>query len=135
MLYDNYISAVTLTTPIDNRSYLYNLPAVNYLRENKLRFTKNVTFFVGENGAGKSTLIEAIATAFGFNPEGGTRNFNFSTNKSHSTLWQNLTLSKNKLPKDGFFLRAESFYNVASNIEEIYGGELSSGVEIGRAHV
>jgi len=87
---------------------------------NSLEFIKPVTFIIGENGSGKSTLIEAIATAFGFNPEGGTKNFNFGTRESHSKLFEFLRLSKSyKTPKDGFFLRAESFFNLATNIEEL----------------
>ncbi|NLA77668.1 MAG: AAA family ATPase [Clostridiales bacterium] len=94
------------------------MPAVKHLAERGgLSFHKKVTFLVGENGTGKSTLIEAIAVAFGFNAEGGTKNFNFSTRCSHSDLHKHLLLSKSRLARDGFFLRAESFYNVASNIE------------------
>jgi predicted ATPase len=79
-----------------------------------------VTFFVGENGSGKSTLLEAIAIAFGFNPEGGTKNFRFQTRGSHSVLHENLRLVKTpKRARDGFFLRAESFFNVASEIEAL----------------
>jgi len=106
--------------------YPYSLPVIKNLES--LEFHPKVTFIVGENGSGKSTLLEAIATAWGFNPEGGTKNFNFSTRPSHSDLWQNVRLSKSfRQPKDGFFLRAESFYNVASNIDELgvvrsYGG-------------
>ncbi|MFR8976083.1 MAG: AAA family ATPase, partial [Eubacteriales bacterium] len=74
---------------------------------------------VGENGTGKSTLLEAIAVAFGFNAEGGTKNFSFSTNQTHSELCDCLTISRSKFARDGFFLRAESFYNVATNIEEM----------------
>jgi len=82
-----------------------------------------VTFIIGENGTGKSTLLEAIAVAWGFNPEGGTKNFNFSTRESHSGLYQYLRLVKGiKRPRDGYFLRAESFYNVATNIEELDEG-------------
>lgn len=79
-----------------------------------------VTCIIGENGTGKSTLLEAIAVAWGFNPEGGTRNFNFATRASHSELHQYLRLVKGiKKPRDGYFLRAESFYNVATYIEEL----------------
>lgn len=120
MLLGQYISSVILKKPIDRQSYLSNIPAIKYLAVNKsLPLSNNVTFFVGENGTGKSTLIEAIAVAYGFNPEGGTKNFNFATNQSHSDLWKYLTLSKGKFAKDGFFLRAESFYNVASNIDDM----------------
>ena len=84
-----------------------------------LEFRSRVTFFVGENGTGKSTLLEAIAVAYGFNPEGGSKNYRFATSESHSGLWENLTLVKHRFPKDGFFLRAESFYNVASYIDEL----------------
>lgn len=79
-----------------------------------------VTFFIGENGTGKSTLLEAIAVSWGFNPEGGSKNFNFSTYTSHSTLHDFIRLSKGvKRPKDGYFLRAESFFNVASEIQKL----------------
>ncbi len=106
--------------------YPYSLPVIKNFKS--LEFHPKVTFIIGENGSGKSTLLEAIATAWGFNPEGGSKNFNFSTQSSHSDLWQNIRLSKSfRRPKDGFFLRAESFYNVASNIDELgvissYGG-------------
>lgn len=115
-----YIDSVLLNSPIEESSYLSKLPAVKHLiKEGKISFKNNVTFFVGENGTGKSTLIEAIAVAFGFNPEGGSKNFKFSTRNSHSDLWQHLTISKTQFPKDKYFLRAESFYNVATYIDEI----------------
>ena len=101
-------------------SYLNRLPAVRYLLDGgRLEFESPVTFLVGENGSGKSTLLEAIAVACGFNPEGGSRNFNFSTRATHSELCDHLTISRSAYPRDGFFLRAESFYNVASNIEDL----------------
>ena len=115
-----YIGAVKLTGGLARDSYLTELPMVQYLMRNRqLELTRPVTFFVGENGAGKSTLLEAIAVAYGFNPEGGTKNFNFSTEDSHSELWQALTLVKRGYASDGFFLRAESFYNVATNIDQM----------------
>ena len=90
--------------------YPFSLPAVRHLED--LDFHPRVTFFIGENGSGKSTLLEAIAVAFGFNPEGGSRNFNFGTRESHSDLHRYLRLSKGIVrPRDGFFLRAESLRN------------------------
>ena len=81
---------------------------------------KPVTFLVGENGTGKSTLLEAIAAAWGFNPEGGTRNFRFSTARTHAELYRSLVLQRGpRRPRDGFFLRAESFYNVATEIDRL----------------
>ncbi len=106
--------------------YPYCLPVIKNL--STLEFHPKVTYIVGENGTGKSTILEAIAISYGFNPEGGTKNFNFSTKNTHSDLWENLKLIKGiKRPKDSFFLRAESFYNLASNIDDIdaldsYGG-------------
>ena len=89
-----------------------------------------VTFFIGENGYGKSTLLEAIAVAWGFNPEGGTKNFKFGTRESHSILWKYLRLSRGvKRPRDGYFLRAESFFNVATEIEKL-DAEPSFGLPI-----
>lgn len=115
-----YISEIIFDNSLDRRSYLCDLPVVKYLSEKgRLSFSSSVTFFVGENGTGKSTLLEAIAVAYGFNAEGGTKNFNFSTSKTHSELWEHLTLIKRDYAKDGFFLRAESLYNVATNIEEL----------------
>lgn len=115
-----YIRQVRLTEAPKEGSYLQALPAVKHLQQHALEFTAPVTILVGENGTGKSTLIEAIAVAFGFNPEGGTKNFHFTTRATHSGLWENLTLVRSpKRARDGFFLRAESFYNVASNIEDM----------------
>lgn len=86
----------------------------------KLDLHPKVTFFVGENGSGKSTLLEAIAVSLGFNPEGGTKNFNFNTRASHSDLHAFIRIAKGfKRPKDGYFLRAESFFNVATEIEKL----------------
>lgn len=104
------------------------MPAVRAL--NTLHFHQDVTFIVGENGCGKSTLLEAIAIAWGFNPEGGTINFRFSTRASHSDLHKHVRLVKSfSRPKDGFFLRAESFFNVATDIERL-DAEPSSGPPI-----
>jgi predicted ATPase len=97
-------------------SYPFCIPAVSSLRE--LSFHPRVTYFVGENGSGKSTLVEALAVAAGFNAEGGSRNFNFSTRRSESTLHQHLRLVRStRRPKTGYFLRAESFYNVATQVD------------------
>lgn len=116
-----YISEVRIGKEIPRNNYLSRLPVIRNLQKmGGLNFHKNVTFLVGENGVGKSTLIEGIAVAMGFNPEGGTINFNFATNDSHSDLYHYLTVSRGyKRHRDGFFLRAESFYNVASNIDEL----------------
>lgn len=106
--------------------YPFNLPAIKNL--DKLSFHPKVTFIVGENGSGKSTILESIAVAFGFNAEGGTKNFNFSSRATHSELNQYIKIVKGaRRPRDGFFFRAESFYNFATNVEElmlndVYGG-------------
>ncbi|WP_079529552.1 AAA family ATPase [Halobacillus hunanensis] len=99
-------------------TFPFCLPVIKNFTE--LFFHPNVTYIVGENGMGKSTLLEGIAIKFGFNPEGGTLNFNFSSYDSHSILDQYLLLSKGVYrPKDSFFFRAETFYNLATNIEEL----------------
>ncbi|OYV05200.1 MAG: AAA family ATPase, partial [Verrucomicrobiales bacterium VVV1] len=71
--------------------YPFSLPAVRSL--GSLELHPAVTFLVGENGSGKSTLLEAIAVACGFNAEGGSRNFSFSTRASHSELHRFLRVS------------------------------------------
>lgn len=100
------------------REYPFNLGAVRNLQQ--LQFHPKVTYIIGENGIGKSTLMEAIAVALGFNPEGGTRNFTFSTRATHSTLHEYIRLARGvQKPRDGFFFRAESYYNLATNIDEL----------------
>jgi predicted ATPase len=102
---------------IDNDSYLRKIEAFQGIE--RLDFSNSITFFVGENGSGKSTLLEAIAVAHGFNPEGGTKNYSFSTHDTHSELCNALRLIKGyRKEKWGYFLRAESFYNVATQEEE-----------------
>ena len=106
---------------ISRNSYLRDIPAISGL--DRIAFTHPVTYFVGENGSGKSTLLEAIAIAYGFNPEGGTRNYSFSTYDSHSELCSAVRLSRGvRQAAYGYFLRAESFYNVATKEEEYSRG-------------
>lgn len=107
---------------LEDDSYVKEIPALNSLR--KFRFRKQITFFVGENGSGKSTLLEALAIAKGLNPEGGTRNYNFSTYDDYSTLKSAITFQSGMLkPKWSYFLRAESFYNVASEAARNYNDD------------
>src|SRR5262245_24776402 len=98
--------------------YPYCLPALRNLE--RLPFHPKVTFLVGENGTGKSTLLEALALSVGLNPEGGSRNFNFATRASHSDLDGCLRVARTvNRARDSYFLRAESFYNVATEIERL----------------
>ncbi len=120
MISNQYISRISLqrdkVESFDR--YPFSLSAVRSLET--LELHPKMTFFVGENGSGKSTLLEAIAVSMGFNPEGGTKNFNFGTRASHSVLDEYLRVAKGvRRPKDGFFLRAESFFNVATEIENL----------------
>ena len=121
MFNDLFVRSIRIEGLLPRGSYLNELPIIQSLiKLHQLDFTKRVTFLVGENGTGKSTLIEAIAVNLGFNPEGGTINFHFSTEDSHSELHRYLRVTKGVgLRKDGFFLRAESFYNVATNIDQM----------------
>ena len=108
-------------TMIGADSYLRKIEALKGLKT--LDFNSNVTFFVGENGSGKSTLLEAMAIASGFNPEGGTKNYSFSTYDSHSELYDAIRVVRgSRKARWGYFLRAESFYNVAT-MEERYADE------------
>jgi predicted ATPase len=125
-----FLRKITLTNPTDSTRYPFNVPALAQGLELDLR--SNVTFFVGENGSGKSTLLEAVATSCGFNPEGGGRDHHFQTRADDTRdpgadLGSALKLAW--LPKvtDGFFMRAESFFNLASYLDQVssldrYGG-------------
>jgi predicted ATPase len=98
--------------------YPFNLGVIRSM--SKLEFHPKVTYLVGENGIGKSTLMEAIAVAWGFNPEGGSLNFSFSTLSTHSSLYEYVRLARGAYkPRDGFFFRAESYYNLATNIDQL----------------
>jgi predicted ATPase len=111
---------------IDFDAYPFNIPAVRELES--IDFHPNVTFFVGENGSGKSTIMEGLAVALGFGAEGGTKNVQFKTADSNSALHDVLRLARGvPKPRDGYFLRAESFFNVATYMDEVgylegYGG-------------
>ncbi len=121
-----FVRGLSIQGPVPEASYIARLPVVRHLqRAGGLTFRRPVTFLVGENGVGKSTLVEAIALAAGFNAEGGTVNFNFYTRPSHSDLYRYLRLIRGADRNlDGFFLRAESFYNVATNVDELDDGRL-----------
>ena len=101
-------------------TYAAEIPAIRTTK--RLNLHPKATYFVGENGSGKSTLLEAIAVADGFNAEGGTRNFNFASRASHADLYKWIRLGRGvrgKRRSDGFFFRAESFYNVSTEIEKL----------------
>lgn len=101
----------------DETAYPFNLPAVR--TTHSLKFHPRVTFLVGENGSGKSTLIEGLAVAWGFNAEGGSKDHQFSTRTSHSPLHRFVRPVRSTIrPHDGYFLRAESFFNVATYLED-----------------
>lgn len=111
---DLFIRAACLDwDAVDRNSYLWTIDAIAGVdRED---FDSPITCFVGENGSGKSTLLEAMAVSYGFNPEGGTKNYAFSTYDSHSKLCETMRLVKGpRKARWGYFLRAESFYNVAT---------------------
>lgn len=128
-----YVKKIINQKGLNERTkYPYNIPAICSLHE--FEFKSNVTFIVGENGSGKSTFVEALAISAGFNPEGGSHYLNYHTYDSHSSLFNDLKLVRSGYRnKDGYFLRAESFYNVAAEIDRIsnrgqlernYGGAL-----------
>lgn len=115
--------------PEARRDYRFSIPALKSVRAIELETP--VTFFVGENGSGKSTLVEAIAVSAGFNEEGGSKNFQFETvskadpdDDSPRFIHLDRTFRRES---DGYFLRAESFFNVATEIDRLgvtrgYGG-------------
>ena len=131
---DAFVRAITLVREKvkDFDRYPFNIPAIHGL--DTLELNPKVTFLIGENGSGKSTLAEAIAVAAGFNAEGGSRNFNFASRRSESELHQAIRLVRGvRRPKTGYFLRAESYFNVATEIERL-DAEPGGGPPIGPSY-
>ncbi len=125
-----YLRAVRLVRDRvrDFKVYPFSIPSIQSFDE--LELDAKVTFLIGENGSGKSTLIEAIAVLAGFNAEGGSKNFRFGTRRSESCLHEFMRpVRGHRRPRDGFFLRAESYFNVATEIERL-DGEPSGGAPI-----
>ncbi|MGH3773239.1 MAG: AAA family ATPase [Pseudonocardiaceae bacterium] len=115
-----FVRQVRLDSTAGTSRYPFTLPVVQHLaRVGGLDLNGSVTFLVGDNGTGKSTLLEALAVAAGFNAEGGSQSFRFATRATESSLGDYLVLRWGRKPRTGFFLRAESFYNVATEIERL----------------
>lgn len=124
---------VDFADDINFNQYPFSLPIIKNLPD--IELPTPVTFFVGENGAGKSTILEAIACSAGFGPEGGSKNIHFKTSEEHTyraaqQIAEQLTLSWRRKPRNGYFFRAESFFNVANYIDHLgaeayapYGGK------------
>src|SRR5690348_4607553 len=128
-----FIRSVELTATDEQRS-AYPLSLSAFRGVDSLALDPRMTIFVGENGSGKSTLVEGIAVAAGFNAEGGSTNFNFATQRHLPELAQHVRLVRGlQRPRTGFFLRAESFFNVASEIERL-DEEPGAGPPIGPAY-
>ncbi|ENH96051.1 ABC transporter ATP-binding protein [Gracilibacillus halophilus YIM-C55.5] len=104
----------------DHNKFPFSIPSIKALEQ--LQIKSDVTFFVGENGSGKSTLLEAIAYKCDFNTAGGGRNNNYELHAAESALGSHLRLSWMPKVTNGFFLRAESFYDFATHIDKIGGG-------------
>jgi predicted ATPase len=120
MISSQYVSRITLQREMVESFDIYPFSIPSFRSFESIDLHSKVTYFVGENGSGKSTLLEAIAVSLGFNGEGGSKNFRFSSRHSHSELHKYLRIAKGmKRPRDGYFLRAESFYNVATEIENL----------------
>lgn len=120
-----YITSVSIDwNALDGAEYARAVPSLATLTD--LHIPGNLTFFVGENGSGKSTLLEAIAGACGFNPEGGTRNFCFSTYRDDAALAAATRLTRGlERPRTGYFFRAESFFNMATQAASYWGNGAS----------
>ncbi len=114
----NYIKEFCFLLDKEDERYPFSLPIIKYNK--KFNLDHKVTIFVGENGSGKSTLLEALAVGCGLNPEGGNKNYMFSTKDTHSELSDYIRISRGyRRPKESFFFRAESYYNVKTYMEEL----------------
>jgi predicted ATPase len=118
---DLFVSRLRIDPDAPTEGHPFDLPAVRTLRgESGLALDRPVTFVVGHNGSGKSTLVEALAIAVGLNAEGGSANFRFTTADTDSSLADALVVRRGRRrPRSSFFLRAESFFNVATEIDRL----------------
>ncbi|KQL47170.1 AAA family ATPase [Brevibacillus choshinensis] len=116
MVYLRTIRLMREQFPQTNR-YPFTLPSIRQLEE--IEITSSVTYFVGENGSGKSTLLEAVAYQCGFHTAGGSRNHFYEVDRSEASLGDFVRLSWMPKQTNGFFLRAESFYQFASHVDEL----------------
>lgn len=107
-----YLRGIELAGDAPDGEYPFDIPAVRALRDG-IELAP-VTVLVGDNGSGKSTLTEAIAVRAGFNAEGGSRHLRFETTATHSELHRHLTWRFARQPPYGWFLRAETFYGMAT---------------------
>ena len=104
---DTFIKEIRIK-PIPKGKYYSEIPSINSI--DSLNLSSPITFFMGENGSGKSTLLEGIAVSLGFNPEGGLLILILQLKKLIQTLCEYIQIVRGaKRPRDGFFLRAESF--------------------------
>ncbi len=120
-----FLRSIELRDGFDKKKYPFNIPSIANLE--LIEFHDGVTFFVGENGSGKSTLLEAIALTMGFTAQGGSKDHIIEDDAGDSGLHEFLKATKSYPgPKSSFFLRAESFYNVATYTDRLgstrYGG-------------
>lgn len=122
-----YLRTVSLRSAPPSSAYPFNIPSISKMGE--LQFHEDVTFIIGENGTGKSTLLESIAVILGLGKEGGTQNVFFETADTVSELHNWLKAVKSyKRPKESYFLRAESFYNVATFMDTLAAEEEERGI-------
>jgi predicted ATPase len=106
--------------PADRSSWWAAIPAVTALLDHGLDLAAGVTFLVGENGSGKSTIVEALAMAYGLNPEGGSRHARHRTRSTESELAESIRLVRT--PNAGghaYFLRAETTHGLYTYLEEL----------------
>ncbi len=123
-----FIRHFRIDSPPGSSSYPFCLPVVKHLYETGgFSLRGGLTFLVGENGSGKSTLLEALAVAAGMNAEGGSQNYRFATRSSESSLSQYLSLAWGmEKPRSRFFLRAETYYNVATETERLGHAQIAA---------
>ena len=108
-----------LQIAVSGGEYPFSIPAIRAL-ERGLELHPKVTFLVGENGTGKSTLLEGLADKWGFSKESGNRSKSLASRTYYTALAPAMTLTRTcARPMDGFFLRAESFYNFATEMDDL----------------
>jgi predicted ATPase len=103
----------------DGSAWPGSVPAMAQLLREGLEIPAGLTVLVGENGSGKSTVVEALAEAYGLNPQGGSAlGQSFRIRPSEPGVGRDLTVVRGLRPRWSYFLRADTMSQLYTYLEQ-----------------